>query len=187
MSKWKIAGLSLAGLVLAGWAFVNSPYDGSNVLFHCAEPELCEDQRHAGRTTPTPTIGQHDRTSRTRLTCNPTVFLPKPAQTSRFFRIPPPTCAATIGTSRWITRLPIKTPTIQSCAIRPASSIAAVMFMPRATGKPLFAFSDTSEANNGQQALAHAYSDVAAAFEHFLQENPERPIVLAGHSQAATT
>ena len=59
------------------------------------------------------------------------------------------------------------------------------VYAPRYRQATLFAFSDTSEANNGQQALAHAYSDVAAAFEQFLQENPERPIVLAGHSQGS--
>ena len=59
------------------------------------------------------------------------------------------------------------------------------VYAPRYRQATLFSFSDTSEAKNGQQALTHAYSDVAAAFEQFLQENPERPIVLAGHSQGS--
>ena len=36
-----------------------------------------------------------------------------------------------------------------------------------------------------QQALDFAYRDVAAAFDEFLKEAGERPIVLAGHSQGA--
>jgi hypothetical protein len=45
------------------------------------------------------------------------------------------------------------------------------------------AFLDTSE--NATRALDLAYSDVARAFERFLVQEPEAPIVLAGHSQGA--
>jgi hypothetical protein len=45
------------------------------------------------------------------------------------------------------------------------------------------AFLDTGE--NASQALDLAYSDVARAFERFLSQEPDRPIVLAGHSQGA--
>jgi hypothetical protein len=38
---------------------------------------------------------------------------------------------------------------------------------------------------DARAALDLAYSDVAAAFDEFLRENPESPIVLAGHSQGA--
>ena len=41
MSKWKIAGISLAGLMLAGWVFVNSPLDGGVLLLHRAKSKLC--------------------------------------------------------------------------------------------------------------------------------------------------
>jgi hypothetical protein len=45
------------------------------------------------------------------------------------------------------------------------------------------AFLDTGE--NATKALDLAYSDVARAFDHFLVQEPDRPIVLAGHSQGA--
>lgn len=38
---------------------------------------------------------------------------------------------------------------------------------------------------DARAALDLAYSDVAAAFDQFVKQNPERPIVLAGHSQGA--
>lgn len=38
---------------------------------------------------------------------------------------------------------------------------------------------------DAQKALALAYRDVAAAFDHFLVQNPDRPIILAGHSQGS--
>jgi hypothetical protein len=38
---------------------------------------------------------------------------------------------------------------------------------------------------DAQNALNLAYSDVAAAFDEFLRQNPEGPIILAGHSQGA--
>jgi pimeloyl-ACP methyl ester carboxylesterase len=38
-----------------------------------------------------------------------------------------------------------------------------------------------------QQALDFAYRDVSAAFDEFLKEAGDRPIILAGHSQGATT
>uniref|UniRef100_UPI0013D36B38 DUF3089 domain-containing protein n=3 Tax=Pseudomonadota TaxID=1224 RepID=UPI0013D36B38 len=36
-----------------------------------------------------------------------------------------------------------------------------------------------------QQALDFAYRDVLAAFDRFLEEAGNRPIILAGHSQGA--
>lgn len=41
------------------------------------------------------------------------------------------------------------------------------------------------DSSDAQQALDFAYSDVAAAFEQFLKEAGDRPLVLAGHSQGA--
>ncbi len=42
------------------------------------------------------------------------------------------------------------------------------------------------EGNDADQALGLAYSDVAAAFDHFLRQVPAgEPIILAGHSQGA--
>jgi hypothetical protein len=45
------------------------------------------------------------------------------------------------------------------------------------------AFLDSSE--NATKALNLAYSDVARAFERFLAQEPDAPIVVAGHSQGA--
>ena len=42
------------------------------------------------------------------------------------------------------------------------------------------------DSDNAQKALDLAYSDVSAAFEHFLSQIPdEQPIILAGHSQGS--
>ena len=47
MSKWKIAGISLAGLVLAGWVFVNSPLMMAAFFYFIAPSQsFAEDQRH---------------------------------------------------------------------------------------------------------------------------------------------
>jgi hypothetical protein len=42
----------------------------------------------------------------------------------------------------------------------------------------------TGEADAGK-ALDFAYRDVAAAFDEFVKESGDRPIILAGHSQGA--
>ena len=41
------------------------------------------------------------------------------------------------------------------------------------------------DSKDAQSALDFAYTDVAAAFEQFLKESGNRPIILAGHSQGA--
>jgi hypothetical protein len=59
------------------------------------------------------------------------------------------------------------------------------VYAPRYRQATIFSFMDDSGAKNGEQALALAYDDVAAAFQEFLRLNPDRPIVLAGHSQGS--
>ena len=45
MNKWKIAGISLAGLVVAGWAFVNSPLMMAAMFYFIAPSKsFAEDQ-----------------------------------------------------------------------------------------------------------------------------------------------
>lgn len=39
--------------------------------------------------------------------------------------------------------------------------------------------------SDAEKALGLAYSDVSAAFDEFLKQNPDGPIILAGHSQGA--
>ena len=41
------------------------------------------------------------------------------------------------------------------------------------------------DSDDARAALNLAYSDIAAAFEEFLKQNPDGPIILAGHSQGA--
>lgn len=41
------------------------------------------------------------------------------------------------------------------------------------------------KSDDARKALDFAYADVAAAFDQFLKENPQGPIILAGHSQGA--
>lgn len=41
------------------------------------------------------------------------------------------------------------------------------------------------KSDDAQRALDLAYSDVAAAFDEFVKQNPDGPIILAGHSQGA--
>ena len=42
-----------------------------------------------------------------------------------------------------------------------------------------------SKSEDAQKALDLAYGDVAAAFDQFVKEAGDRPIILAGHSQGA--
>lgn len=67
----------------------------------------------------------------------------------------------------------------QASAFNDLGAIYAPKYRQAAFG----AFLDTGE--DATKALDLAYSDVARAFERFLMQEPERPIVLAGHSQGA--
>jgi hypothetical protein len=64
-----------------------------------------------------------------------------------------------------------------------AFNAAGRIYAPRYRQAAFGAFLDTSE--NATKALDLAYSDVARAFERFLAQEPDAPIVLAGHSQGA--
>ncbi len=58
------------------------------------------------------------------------------------------------------------------------------VYVPRYRQATLFSFMDRE--GDGDKALEIAYSDVQAAFEHFLAEfNQGRPFIIAGHSQGA--
>ena len=58
------------------------------------------------------------------------------------------------------------------------------MYAPRYRQATFYAFAD--DRGRGEQALALAYTDVAAAFAAFLDDiGPERPIIIAGHSQGS--
>lgn len=60
---------------------------------------------------------------------------------------------------------------------------AEQLWAPRYRQATFGAFLD--EGPQGAAALDLAYGDVAQAFAHFLVQNPDAPIVLAGHSQGA--
>ena len=59
----------------------------------------------------------------------------------------------------------------------------AAVWAPRYRQAAYGAFLLKSE--DAQKALDLAYGDVSAAFDAFLRQNPDRPIILAGHSQGA--
>lgn len=64
-----------------------------------------------------------------------------------------------------------------------ALSIAGSIWAPRYRQAAYGAFLLKSE--DAQKALDLAFSDVSAAFDEFLKQNPAKPIILAGHSQGA--
>ena len=73
---------------------------------------------------------------------------------------------------------------ICSSKARRARSTAPGKSGRRATARPpIGAFLLKSE--DAQKALDLAYGDVAAAFDQFVKEAGDRPIILAGHSQGA--
>ncbi len=58
------------------------------------------------------------------------------------------------------------------------------IYAPRYRQATFFSFMDQS--GNGEQALALAYEDVVAAFQHFLGRiQPDQPFVIASHSQGS--
>jgi pimeloyl-ACP methyl ester carboxylesterase len=58
------------------------------------------------------------------------------------------------------------------------------IYAPRYRQATFFAFMDSS--GNGAKALELAYTDVVAAFRHFLREiEQEQPFIIAGHSQGS--
>ena len=67
----------------------------------------------------------------------------------------------------------------QASALTSAGQVWAPRYRQAAFGAFLLKSADA------QKALDLAYSDVAAAFDEFLGRNPERPLILAGHSQGA--
>ena len=67
----------------------------------------------------------------------------------------------------------------QASAFNDAGAIWAPRYRQAAFGAFLL------KSEDAQKALDLAYSDVAAAFDEFLERNPSGPIILAGHSQGA--
>jgi hypothetical protein len=67
----------------------------------------------------------------------------------------------------------------QASAFNDAGAIWAPRYRQAAFGAFLLRNEDA------QKALDLAYSDVAAAFDEFLERNPDAPVILAGHSQGA--
>jgi hypothetical protein len=190
MNKWKIAGISLAGLVVAGWAFVNSPLMMAAMFYFIAPSQsFAEDQRQAAPDYTNPDYWAARPDMQDSADVQPNGFstdTDASANVAVFFVHP----TTYVRSDHWNQPLDhaATNKTTDDTVMRDQASVfngCCDVYAPRYRQATLFSFSDTSEAKNGQQALAHAYSDVAAAFEQFLQENPERPIVLAGHSQGS--
>lgn len=79
--------------------------------------------------------------------------------------------------SGWRDRLFVQS---QASAFNAAGEVWAPRYRQAAYGAFLL------KSEDAEQALALAYSDVSAAFDVFLREvEPDRPIILAGHSQGA--
>lgn len=67
----------------------------------------------------------------------------------------------------------------QASALNTAGEVWAPRYRQAAFGAFLL------KSEDAQNALNLAYSDVEAAFRQFLDRNPDRPIIVAGHSQGA--
>jgi hypothetical protein len=80
------------------------------------------------------------------------------------------------GDSEFRTRLFVQS---QASAFNGAGEVWAPRYRQAAYGAFLL------KSDDAQKALDLAYSDVAAAFDRFLAEAGDRPIILAGHSQGA--
>ena len=190
MNKWKIAGISLAGLVLAGWAFVNSPLMMAALFYFIAPSQsFAEDKRPASPDYTNPDYWAARPDKQDSADVQPNGFSAgagASANVAVFFVHP----TTYVQSDHWNQPLDhaATNKRTDDTVMRDQASVfngCCDVYAPRYRQATLYSFSDTSEAKNGQQALALAYSDVAAAFEQFLQENPERPIVLAGHSQGS--
>ena len=96
----------------------------------------------------------------------------------------PPISSATAGTRRSTMPATPHSAPICSCTARRARSTAPGRSGRRATARRRSARS-CSTSEDAQQALDLAYGDVAAAFDQFVKEAGDRPIILAGHSQGA--
>jgi hypothetical protein len=80
------------------------------------------------------------------------------------------------GDSAFRTRLFVQS---QASAFTGAGQVWAPRYRQAAFGAFLL------QSDDAQKALDLAYSDVSAAFDQFVRESGDRPIVLAGHSQGA--
>ena len=120
---------------------------------------------------------------------NPALWTPlgyAPAKTPRaavFFIHP----TSFLGRSRWNAALDdAETNWRAGLFVRSQASVfneAGQVWAPRYRQATFGAFLTNAQA--AQQALDLAYRDVASAFEQFLAEAGDRPIILAGHSQGA--
>ena len=190
MSKWKITGISLVVLVLAGVAFVNSPLMMATVFYF-----LQPDESFAQTTPPdAPDYSNPEHWASLPSKQDPADVSPKGVASEpgdkvdvAVFFVHPTTF---LENTSWNQPLDHEVTNQRTDAtVLPnqtsAYNVCCDVYAPRYRQATLFSFSDQSAERSGEQALALAYGDVAKAFEQFLQENPTRPFILAGHSQGS--
>jgi hypothetical protein len=174
-------------LILVGAAFAIYQF-GQQVLIKGATPQGHFEAAAAGSR---PDYGKLENwLARPDLTGNPSEWLPEgvsPAseRPAAVFYIHPTTYlerdrwnASLTGNSQsnFRTRLFVQS---QASALTSAGNVWAPRYRQAAFGAFLL------KGQDAQKALDLAYSDVLAAFDEFLKQNPGRPLILAGHSQGS--
>ena len=190
MNKWKVTGISLIVLIIAGVVFVNSPLMMATVFYFMQPDEsFAETGAPAAPDYSNPDHWASLPTKEDAADVMPKGFSQQPEskQDVAVFFVHPTTYLANDGWNQPLEHAATNQRTDETVMQNQASVFNGCcdVYAPRYRQATLFSFMDQSEAKNGEQALDLAYQDVVAAFEHFLQENPTRPIILAGHSQGS--
>ena len=190
MGKWKITGISFAVLIIAGVIFVNSPWLMTAAFYFLQPSESFAD------TVPPAAPDYSDTAYWASLPSmeDAADFLPAELSSNQsakhdvaVFFVHPTTY---LSNDTWNQPLDHETTNqrTDSWVMRFQASAfngCCDVYAPRYRQATLSSFGAPEPESSGGQALALAYSDVRTAFHHFAQQNPSRPLVLAGHSQGS--
>ena len=190
MNKWKMTGITLAVLVTAGVVFVNSPLMMAAVFYFMQPNESFADS--VPPAAPNYTNPNHWASLPSKEDAADIVPVGYSSQAGEkeniaVFFVHPTTYLESAGWNQPLDHAATNKRTDDTVMRNQASVFNGCcdVYAPRYRQATIFSFMDDSGAKNGEQALALAYDDVAAAFQEFLRLNPDRPIVLAGHSQGS--
>ena len=190
MGKWKITGISLVVLIIAGVIFVNSPWLIAAALYFLQPSESF------ANTVPPTAPNYNDTAYWASLPSKEDAadFLPAELSSDQHakrdvavFFVHPTTY---LSNATWNQPLDHETtnPRTDNWVMRFQASAyngCCDVYAPRYRQATLSSFGSAEPESSGGQALGLAYSDVRNAFQHFLRLNPRRPFVLAGHSQGS--
>lgn len=190
MSKWKITGITLVTLFIVGSVFINSPLMIPTVIYFLTPAESFDEQ-------PSPEPPDYSKSEywaalpslqdasdiqpqgiplAANAPNNVAVFFVHPTTYVMGEQWNQSLSDAEVNNRTDVAVMSNQTSVFQGCCD---------VYAPRYRQALLFSFDQMAKGEDGAKALALAYSDVAKAFEQFLEQNQDRPFILAAHSQGS--